>query len=149
MSSNGNLKYITTCKLCGQRFANKALPIIGDNPDASTRSFIHALILHLNREHPQQFQAFTRAMVTLANNFAGWLALQNFEITDPNLLKSQEELRTFAHSITRKNDLTDAEITDKIVSLEPLTAEKVTALCKEWRDFLTEQGRYQTPAVTV
>ena len=34
------LKYITTCRLCNQRFSNSALPIIGDQPDRQTAKFV-------------------------------------------------------------------------------------------------------------
>jgi hypothetical protein len=146
MSSNGTpLKYITNCKLCGQRFANNALPLIGDVPDASTRRFVEALISHLGHSHKPQFQEFRQNMVLLANQFAAWLALQSFEISDPNLLKSQEELRGWVHTLTRKNQLTDAGITDRIVAAEPITAEKAIAVCKEMRDYLTEQAQYGQP----
>jgi hypothetical protein len=103
------------------------------------------LIKHLAQNHKQQFMAFSNAMRLLANKFAAWLALQSFEISDPNLLNSQEELRAWVHALTRKNQLTDAEITDKIVSAEPITAEKAIAICKELRNFLTEQAQYGQP----
>src|ERR1035437_356333 len=144
MGDNG-MKYITACRLCNQRFSNSALPIVGDVPDASTRRFVEGLIKHLASNHKQQFQEFRQNMVLLANQFAAWLALQSFEISDPNLQQSQEELRRWVHALTRKNQLTDAGITDRIVAAEPITAEKAIAVCKEMRDYLTEQAQYGQP----
>jgi hypothetical protein len=72
------------------------------------------------------------------------LALQSFQISDPNLLKSQEELRSWIHSLTRKNQLTDADLLDRVARLELAEAEaqRVETLCKEIRDYVGEQGRY-------
>jgi hypothetical protein len=148
MSSNGTpVKYITPCKLCNQRFSNNALPIVGDVPDASTRRFVEALIKHLASNHKPQFEEFKRNMVLLANQFAAWLALQSFEISDPNLQKGQEELRRWVHTLTRKHQLTDADLLDKISRLELAEPEAahVNELCKEMRDYLTEQAQYGQP----
>jgi len=144
MSENGNLKYITVCTLCSQRFSNSALPLIGDKPDANTRRFVEALIYHLKRNHAPKFAEFTRNMILMADKFAAWLALQSFQISDPNLLKSQEELRSWIHSLTRKNQLTDADVLDRVARLELAEAEaqRVETLCKEIRDFMGERGAY-------
>ena len=68
--------------------------------------------------------------------------MQQFETDDPQLQASQQRLRSWLHSLTRKNQITDAQITDRLVAAEPLTQERVTAVCKEMRDYLTEQGGY-------
>jgi len=142
MPENEKLKYITTCTLCSQRFSNSALPVIGETPDANTRHFVEGLIFHLRRNHAPQFAEFTRNMILMSNKFAAWLALQSFQTADPNLLRSQEELRSWVHGLTRKNQLSDAEITDKLVGAEPLTLESALAVCKEIRDFMGERGAY-------
>ena len=144
MSENGNLKYITTCVLCNQRFSNRALPIIGAVPDSATRQFVESLIDHLHRNHTAQFQIFVQRMKLMADKFAAWLALQSFQTTDPNLMKSQEELRSWIHSLTRKNQLTDADLLDRVARLELAEAEaqRVETLCKKIRDYMGEQGRY-------
>jgi hypothetical protein len=144
MSENGNLKYITTCTLCNQRFSNSALPVIGDKPDAKTRGFVEGLIFHLKRNHGPQFAEFTRNMILMADKFAAWLALQSFETGDPNLMKSQEEMRVWVHTLTRKNQLSDADLLDRVARLELAEAEAqhVQTLSKEIRDYLTEQGAY-------
>lgn len=145
MASNGTaLKYITTCTLCNQRFSNSALPLIGETPDAQTVRFVTGLAKHLKTVHPQEIERLRAETAILSNQFVGWLTLQKFETTDPNLQASQQRLRMWLHGLTRKNQLTDAEITDKIVSLglDAEHAGPVNDLCKELRDFLTEQGRY-------
>jgi hypothetical protein len=147
MGDNG-MKYITACRLCNQRFSNSALPIVGDVPDASTRRFVEGLIKHLASNHKQQFQEFRQNMVLLANQFAAWLALQSFEISDPNLQKSQEELRRWVHTLTRKNQLTDADLLDRIarIGLAEADAARTLELCKEIRNCLTEQAQYGQPS---
>jgi hypothetical protein len=143
--TNGTvLKHITTCKLCGQRFSNNALPVIGDVPDAATQNFVKALIKHLKIVHARHFAQFTQDMIVLSDQFAGWLALRSFQTEDPNLAQSQEILRKWVHSITRKNQLFDADLLDRVsrLGLSAAEAEPVTALCKELRDYLTEQGPY-------
>lgn len=144
MSENGNLKYITTCTLCSQRFSNSALPIIGAVPDAATRHFVEQLIQHLAKNHAVQFQTFVKRMRLMADKFTAWLALQSFETSDPNLLNSQEELRNWVHTLTRKHELSDADLLDRVARLELAEAEarRVETLCKEIRDFMGEQGRY-------
>ena len=142
MSSNGSaLKYITICKHCSQRFSNSALPIIGENPDEKTIQFVRALEKHFRDKHPEK--AMQAALFYY--QFIGWYTMNQFETSDPNLSASQESARAWLSKLARKNRLSDAEIVDKIVSQEPLTAEKAIEVVKEVRDFEEERGRYALP----
>jgi hypothetical protein len=143
MSDNGSpLKHLTTCKLCRQRFANTALPILGETPDKKTKRFVEALANHLKAAHAEQmFQIEVECQRTYVL-FTGWAILQQFDTTDPALLAGTQSFRRWLHNRTRKAELSDAEIVDKIVSQEPLDAAKAIEVCKEIRDLLTEQGRY-------
>ena len=136
------LKYITTCKLCNQRFANSALPIVGEHPDAKTAKFVTSLAKHFKSAHKEAAQAIWNDTSIFATQFAGWIVMQQFATDDPQLQASQQRLRSWLHSLTRKNQITDAQITDRLVAAEPLTLERVTVVCKEMRDYLTEQGGY-------
>jgi hypothetical protein len=136
------LKYITTCRLCNQRFANSALPIVGEHPDAKTAKFVTSLAKHFKSAHKEAATAIWNDASAFGTQFAGWVVMQQFETADPELRASQERFRTWLHNLTRKNQITDAQITDRLVAAEPLTQESVTAVCKEMRDFLTEQNGY-------
>ena len=141
---NDVLKYITTCTLCNQRFSKSALPLIGESPDAQTVRFVTGLAKHLKQAHPEAIQQLKMQTAILQNQFVGWLTLQSFETTDPELQKSQQRLRVWLHTITRKNQITDADLLDRVARLElaHAEAEKVEALCQEIRDFLGEQGKH-------
>jgi hypothetical protein len=144
MSENGNLKYITTCTLCNQRFANSALPVIGEAPDGATVRFVAGLAKHLKQAHPQEIERLKMETAILQNQFVGWLTLQKFETTDPQLLASQQRIRVWLHTLTRRNQLTDADVLDRVARLELAEAEakQVEMLCTEIRDYMGEQGRY-------
>ena len=145
MSDNGTpLKYITTCKLCSQRFSNSALPIIGETPDVQTVRFVSGLAKHMKQAHSEQINQLRQEAAMLSTQFVGWLVLKTYETTDPNLLQSQERIRVWLQTLTRKHQLTDADLLDRIARLElaETDAAHVNELCKEIRDFLTEQGKY-------
>jgi hypothetical protein len=139
-----NLKYITTCKLCNQRFSNSALPIVGEQPDKQTAQFVTALAKHFKSAHKEEAQGVWNDSSIFATQFAGWIVMQQFETNDPQLQAGQQRLRVWLHKLTQRNQITDADLQDRIARLELAEpdAEKVTAACKELRDFLTEQGRY-------
>ena len=137
------LKYITTCKLCNQRFANSALPIIGEHPDRQTAKFVTGLAEHFKKAHKEQAEGIWNDTRIFATQFAGWIVMQQFQTDDPQLQASQQRLRAWLHRLTIKNQISDADLQDRIARLELAEpdAEKVTALCKELRDYLTEQGQ--------
>ena len=142
MPENGNLKHITTCKFCGQRFSNSALPVIGESPALAIVTFVNKLAKHIGKAHPQQTKQIYAETARFYQNCTGWAILQQFQSEDPNLLKSKEGFRAWMHALSTKHQLSDAEITDKIIAAEPLTQASVETVCKEIRDYLTEQGRY-------
>ena len=142
MPENGTLKHITTCKLCGQRFSNSALPVIGESPASAIVSFVNSLAKHMGKAHPQETKQLFAETARFYQNFTGWAILQQFQSEDPNLLKSTEGFRAWMAALSRKNQISDAEITNMIVAAEPLTQESAETVCKKIRDFLTEQGRY-------
>lgn len=139
-----NLKYITTCKLCNQRFANSALPIIGEQPDRQTAKFVTGLAEHFKKTHKEQAEGVWNDTRIFATQFAGWIVMQQFQTDDPQLQASQQRLRAWLHRLTIKNQISDADLQDRIARLELAEpdAEKVTALCKELKDYLTEQGQH-------
>jgi hypothetical protein len=136
------LKHITTCTICGQRFSNSALPTIGDTPNASAARFVKSLFQHIQKAHPEAIREIGKRAMILQQQFLGWLTLQGFQTTDPELIRSQEKLRQWLHEVSMKNRLNDADLTDIVVKAEPLTQESVMAACQEIRDYLSERGKY-------
>ena len=136
------LKHITTCTICGQRFSNTALPTIGETPPAAAAKFVKSLFQHIQKAHPEAIREIGKNALMLQQQFLGWLTLQGFQTTDPELIRSQEKLRKWLHEVSRKNRLNDNDLTDIVVKAEPLTQESAMAACKEIRDYLSERGKY-------
>ena len=138
---NSTLHHITTCTICGQRFSHSELPTIGDTPAAAAR-FVKSLFQHMQKAHPEAIREIGKRALILQQQFLGWLTLQGFRTTDPELLRSQEHLRQWLHEVSTKNRLNNNDLTDIIVKAEPLTQESVMEACKEIRDYLSERGKY-------
>jgi alcohol dehydrogenase YqhD (iron-dependent ADH family) len=119
------------------------LPIIGEHPDRQTAKFVTGLAEHFKKAHKEQAEGIWNDTRIFATQFAGWIVMQQFQTDDPQLQASQQRLRAWLHRLTIKNQISDADLQDRIARLELAEpdAEKVTALCKELRDYLTEQGQ--------
>ena len=139
---NSTLHHITTCTICGQRFSHSELPTIGDTPNASAARFVKSLFQHMQKAHPEAIREIGKRALILQQQFLGWLTLQGFRTTDPELLRSQEHLRQWLHEVSTKNRLNNNDLTDIVVKAEPLTQESAMAACKEIRDYLSERGKY-------
>jgi hypothetical protein len=142
MTAESAVKHITTCTICNQRFSNHALPVIGEQPNAEAARFVKQLFNHLKEQHPNVVREIATRAIMLQSQFLGWLTLQGFQTTDPQLIQSQERLRGWLRGVTTKNALNDNDLTDIVVKAEPLTQESVMAACKEIRDYLSERGKY-------
>jgi len=139
-----SLKYLTTCKLCNQRFSSSALPIIGAAPGAQEGLYLMKLGEHMRTAHRQHVQRMLTEAAAAQQMLLEWFTFKDWESQDPNLERSRDMRRSAIHNLTRKNRLNDADLIDKIARLELSEAEalKVTEMCKEIRDYLTEQGKY-------
>lgn len=144
MASPTTLKYITTCKLCNQRFQNSALPIIGATPGAQEGLYLMKLGEHMRTAHKQRVQKLLTEAAAAQQMLLEWFTFKDWESADPNLERSRDMRRSAVHNLTRRNRLNDVDLIDKIARLELSEADalKVAELCKEIRDYLTEQGKY-------
>lgn len=133
-------KYITKCLICGHEFQASAfdIPIIGQ-PSERLITFAQALMKHLGK-HAEQMGAFAGAL----QECSYLLCVRHFEMQDPQLLRMAEYVRARAHRFTRKNEITNATIDDRLAQLPiPLDIiEPLTALFQDMRDILSEEGKY-------
>jgi len=152
------LRYGTTCKLCGHEFDAPAFtPTINNKPDPRIEKFGRMLFTHIADKHPQQMQG----IAMILQSFTGFLGAQFFNCPDPVILDMQEDFRSQLHQRTRLNNVDDQQIRDRLTALttdeeNPLPLEFIAPLefmFRDFRDMLTEAGRYapdkrQKPLVT-
>ena len=153
-----NLEYITKCRVpgCNKTFVSNPfdIPIIGQ-PNARIVEFVRALMEHLQKKHPQMMQNIAGAI----QEYTGFLVVSLFEVNDPKLLEMREHIRATIAHVSRRFQISDADIQDRVarMELDSEDEEGLNVLLRDMRDLLTEQGRYapqngqpaQKPLVTV
>jgi hypothetical protein len=153
-----NLEYITKCRVpgCNKEFVSTPvdIPIIGQ-PNARTVKFVTALMEHVQKKHPQMMQNIAGAI----QDYTGFLVVSLFEVNDPKLLEMREHIRAIIAKVSRRFQISDADIQDRVarMELDSEDEEGLNVLLRDMRDLLTEQGRYapqngqpaQKPLVTV
>ena len=138
-----NLEYITKCRVpgCNKEFVSNALdiPIIGQ-PNERVVRFVTALYDHLGKKHPEVMQRIAGAI----QEYMGFLVVGMFEVADPKLLEMREHIRATLARISRRFQISDADIQDRVARLEldPEEEEGLNTLLRDMRDLLTEQGNY-------
>lgn len=156
-TSQAQPKYTTRCRVpgCSQEFASSPfdIPIIGQ-PDQRVVKFVTGLMQHVQKKHPQAMQAIAASV----QEYMGFMVVSMFECGDPKLTALFEHVRATIQQFSRRFQISDAEIQDRIARLEldPDDEEGLTILLRDMRDLLTEQGRYapangqptETPLVT-
>jgi|SRR5208283_6514 len=137
------LEYITKCRVpgCTKEFVSTPLdiPIIGQ-PNARVVKFIMALGEHVEKKHPQMMQNITGAI----QEYTGFLVVSLFEVNDPKLLEMRENIRATIAKVSRRFQISDADIQDRVarIELDSEDEEGLNVLLRDMRDLLTEQGRY-------
>jgi hypothetical protein len=153
-----NLEYITKCRVpgCTKEFVSTPfdIPIIGQ-PNARVVKFIMALAEHLEKKHPQMIENIDGA----SKEYTGFLIVSLFEVNDPKLLEMRENIRATIAKVSRRFQISDADIQDRVarMELDSEDEEGLNVLLRDMRDLLTEQGGYapqngqpaQKPLVTV
>jgi hypothetical protein len=91
--------------------------------------------------------------------YTGFLVVSLFELNDPKLLEMREHIRATIAKVSRRFQISDADIQDRVarMELDSQDEEGLNILLRDMRDLLTEQGRYapqngqpaQKPLVTV
>lgn len=107
--------------------------------------FVDALRDHIKRRHTQQ-AAKIEAMLAL---FRDLLVVQTYATEDPVLQTAYEQARALVHYMTVKNALSDDEMREGMAKIG-MTAEEIEKLmpvAQYQRDFLSEQGNFEHPAV--
>ena len=138
-----NLEYITKCRVpgCNKEFVSTPLdiPIIGQ-PNARVVKFVTALGEHIQKKHPQLMQNIAGAI----QEYTGFLVVSLFEVNDPKLLEMRENIRATISKVSRRFQVSDADIQDRVARLEldPEQEEGLNILLRDMRDLLTEQGSY-------
>jgi len=153
-----NLEYITRCKVpgCSKQFVSSALdiPIIGQ-PNERVVKFVTALMDHLQKKHPEIMTRVAGAI----QEYMGLLVISMFQVEDPKLLEMREFIRASIAQVSRRFQISDADIRDRVARLELDADEEegLNMLLRDMRDFLTERGNYapkngnlvEKPLVTV
>lgn len=131
MTPNGDVKYVTKCRICGHEF--KAAPFVaylGDGIDPRMVGMQQTLQKHMMSDPAHQFYG---AMV---------LAICSFQFQDPVILEFGELTRFAIQHTTRKNFASDEALLEKAQAFPADEVESAHNLLKDLRDFLTEQGEY-------
>jgi hypothetical protein len=157
MSPTPPLKYLTKCRICNVEFAKSPMniPIVGQ-PNQQVVEFVNALFNHLQQKHPKE----TAQIFGGIQEFTGLLVLSKFQYQDPQLRALGENVRAGIHRFTRRYNVTDEQIAEKVteaarmLDLSPEELAGFSALLCDTRDLLTEQGNFapkppeQKPLVT-
>jgi hypothetical protein len=141
------LKYRAVCNVCHQISYAPPLdiPIIGQG-DVQIEQYIMAtLVGHLQSKHPDEWAQ----VASRIKEFAAFLACAVFELQDPAILQRLELARYALHTATRKAQITDEIILDRLarVGLAQKEIDAVAPLIRDMRDALTEEGAYKPEGV--
>jgi hypothetical protein len=147
MSDPQSIEAVTVCRLCKHVIALTGLsvPIVGERPEDRATRYVAALRDHINRRHPQQ-AAYIEGMKKWTGEF---IVIECYGTEDAVLQKGREYARAILHEMTRKNRLSDSDLKEGLARFGK-TTEEIDALmpvAKYLRDFLSEQGEFQHPAV--
>lgn len=135
------LKYRTLCRICGQPFVAAPLDItiIGE-ADERLRKFVKRLTEHLKTRHPDAM-ALIDANV---EDIKGVMVSGMFSTQDPLIAVCAERARYTLHTVTRKTQITDETIFDRLKNngINQDAIDTVLPVMRDMRDELTEQGQY-------
>jgi hypothetical protein len=137
------IKYRAVCNVCHRTSYAPPLdiPIIGQG-DAQIELYIMTtLVGHLQAEHPEQWAL----VASRIKEFAAFLACAMFGLQDPAILQRLELARYALHTSTRKAQITDETILDRLarIGLSEEEIGNVFPVIRDMRDALTEEGQYK------
>ena len=143
-----SLTFITTCAHCPQKFTTPGFAdLLGtDSGRQKIGNVFQALILHLQKRHPQEAQKADMAAAMLG----GLLRLMNFHSDDPGALQMREWNRHVIHEMTRARTCPDSKIEEQVAALglNEYTGLRVATLMKQMRDVIEERGAFTPPDPT-
>jgi hypothetical protein len=146
-SSPKTIEAVTVCKICkhGIALTGLSVPIVGEPPAQRAARYVAALRDHIKRRHPQH----AAQILGMVNWVEGFLVIDLYQTDDDVLQKGRELSRALIHAATRKNALSDADLEEGLARFGK-TAEEIESLmpvATYLRDFLSERGEFQHPAV--
>ncbi len=129
-------KYITECRICKQQFQAAAfVPILNGGVDPRITQFGNALCDHMMKKHQAELGSFLIATC--------------FLISDPGLVGIFEPLRWAIQKFTRRANVTDEQLRERLTELSMVPDDPDPAELAEFlkpfidlRDYLTEEGAY-------
>ena len=129
-----------TCRVCRQTLTLKDSMIVGEKPEDRTDRVLEMLVTHLGEKHKEQLATVFIA----AEQFKGWLTVQQFPNNDNTLSAQAEGIRLQFRKISKRVHITD-ELIEKQVGAFLSTPEyetnpkaAITKLLKGFRDSLDE-----------
>ena len=142
------LQYQTRCRFCGMTPPPQPpfVRMADGSFDPKLIKFAQELQKHIEKHHKAEFAA----MVNQLMRFTGFATVGAFEIQDPLLVETQEQIRADLHRRTRKTYISDEHIAAKVEEFGPaefgtplhLSATAFVALLRDMRDLLCEEGPY-------
>ncbi len=163
----------TICRLCGKQFPSNPLHsavLLNANPQAKIQqmqALLSPLMKHLQQKHAHQLQWTTM----LGGEYAGLLALNFFQCSEPAIEEQRDFTRWKVHQQTRRAVVNDERIVERLRQsyinamvkshltpppddqqqdaadkfMETPLAAAVIETMQAMRDVLEERGRYQMP----
>jgi len=137
--------------------------IVNEAAQRRAMRYVQSLTQHLQKHHPEHL----KAAQIFGSEYAGMLALSNFETEDELVAEQRDFVRWKVHNATRRAVVTDERIIEKVSSVldsflvtdpdrvrklndsmaEGLGA-KIVEVMMYMRDVLEERGRYNVTPMT-
>lgn len=144
MSPAEKLKHRAICRIpgCGYFVARPPLdiPTIGGAPSPGLVALAQKLADHLETEHPVEHARLAQSIQL----FMGYLLMTMYTLEDPRLTQEYHYTRSVFHRITARYKVTDEQISERLAHMEfeSEDEQELTELIRDFRDFLSEEGRY-------
>lgn len=137
--------------------------IVNEAQQRRAMRYVQSLTQHLQKHHPQALQA---AQI-FGSEYAGMLALSNFDTEDALVQEQRDFVRWKVHNATRRAVVNDDRIVEKVStvldgflvgdperekklneSMADGLGAKIVEVMKQMRDVLEERGRYNIQPMT-
>ena len=137
--------------------------IVNEAAQRRAMRYVQSLTQHLQKHHPEHL----KAAQIFGSEYAGMLALSNFETEDELVAEQRDFVRWKVHNATRRAVVTDDRIDDKVrealsgfliqdperdrklnESMADGLGSKIVEVMRTMRDVLEERGRYQIQPMT-
>ncbi len=151
-ASTSPLESLTVCKLCNQPI-NFGPPLIGEEQDTRTARIIGMFHQHMQHIHSRYLKEILQRASVVQASMIGLGVLDCYHTSEPSILEAYDQARAPIHAATRKNMLADEALREMIVDHTPpgpfskALIDAAMPLARNIRDFLSEQGDYEHPAI--